>query len=532
MRALERELFQRSLRDAIPYMWPVLEPARPYISGWPIDAICDHLEAVTRGQITRLIMNVPPGSMKSLSTRVFWPSWEWAQEAERDKDGEIIRPCLGMGAATRYIGASYAEHLAVRDNRRSRSVVTSRNYQAMFPHVKLSDDQKAKVNFANTRTGWMFATSTTGLGTGERGDRFIIDDPHNISNVESSDVREKTLQWFAEVVPSRLNDMDRSAIIVIMQRTHADDVTGYAMEKELGYEHLMIPMHFDPARIYSFAAKKAGMSDEAIERATEELSSEEMLEFYAEHNPSSIGWSDPRTADGELMWEDRFSEEAVDRLERTLGPYAAASQLEQTPVPREGGMFETSRIKKVNEIPPGEYVWVRAWDLAASEGKGAWTSGVLIGINKRTNRVIIADVKRDRLSGAGVRKLIKDTAEDDGKSIPVMIPKDPGQAGKAQVESMIAEMQGFTIKAEPQTGSKETRAEPLSAQVENGSVDVLDAFWTATLLSEYKFFPRGKYKDQVDASASAYNEAAKRFRKGSKDWTPPITERSDVAEIV
>jgi len=231
----------------------VLEPGRRLVTGWPIEAIAEHLEAVTRGEIQKLLITVPPGSMKSLLTRAFWPTWSW-----------ISNPSL------RYIGASYAEALAARDNRRAKMIVESDRYRRLFPQVQLSSDQAQKVNFANTETGSMMATSVKGRATGERGDVFVIDDPHNVLEAESEAIRGETLQWFREVVPSRVNDLDRSAFVCIMQRVHHEDVAAAAIEQ--GYEHLLIPMHYDALR----------------------------------SRTTSIGWTDPRREEGELIDRKSF----------------------------------------------------------------------------------------------------------------------------------------------------------------------------------------------------------------------------------
>ena len=459
---IEAELCRRSLLYFTTKFWPVLEPGRTLVSGWPTGAIAEHLEAVTRGEIRKLLITVPPGSMKSLLTRAFWPAWSW-----------IAQPSL------RYIGASYAEALAARDNRRAKMIVESPLYQRLFPHVRLSDDQAQKVNFANTATGSMMATSVRGRATGERGDVFVIDDPHNILEAESDAIRGETLQWFREVVPSRVNDLDRSAFVTIMQRVHHEDVAAAALEQ--GYDHLLIPMHYDPPRARTTA----------------------------------IGWQDPRTEPGELMWPARFSARAVAELETTLGIYAASAQLEQRPTPREGGLFKADKIQPIDAVPQGEeIVWCRAWDLAATDGGGAYTAGVLVGWRVAARRVIIAGVRRERVGPEGVRKLIEDTAEIDGDDVPISIPQDPGQAGKAQARDFVVRLAGYRVRIEPQTGSKETRAEPFAAQVEAGNVDLVTGPWNKDFIEELRHFPRGVYKDQVDAASSAFNAVApKRQRK-------------------
>ena len=150
------------LKRFILYMWPLVEPSRPLIEGWPLDAICDHLEAVTRGYIRRLLINVCPGFMKSLCANCFWPAWEWGP--------------MGM-PANRFITASYSQDLTIRDNVRFRAIITSPEYGALYGHVfGPSKEQFNLVKVANDRTGWKLATSVGGVGTGERADRFVIDD--------------------------------------------------------------------------------------------------------------------------------------------------------------------------------------------------------------------------------------------------------------------------------------------------------------------------------------------------------------------
>ena len=475
---MDAELCRRSLRHFTKEAWHILEPGRELLWGWPMDAITEHLEAAHRGEITRLLMTVPPGSMKSLSTRVFAPVWRWLHQPR-----------------ARFIGASYSHSLALRDNRRAKMIVESEWFRDRFKDLTIDPNRSANEDFGNTRTGWMKATSVGGVGTGERGDQFIIDDPHNVSEAESETKRRTALNWFHETVPSRLNDLSKDSIVVIMQRVHQEDVAQAAIE--LGYEHLLIPMHYDPDRT-----------------------------FYI-----STGWTDPRTVEGQLMWEERFPRAAVERLEDTLGPYAAAAQLEQSPVPREGGLIEVDEINIIEKLPRDRnFVWARGWDLAGSQGKGAYTVGVLIAFDVDNRDLYIVDVRRKRLNPTGVRQLMNDTAEndaemfDDSSRVRIVYPKDPGQAGKAQAQDIADELLGFNVRAEQQTGDKETRAEPFASHVGSGKVFCLDRGWTKHYLEELRFFPRGKYKDQVDASASAYNELIRLTRKKKRVTLAIVSE--------
>jgi hypothetical protein len=226
-----KERCENSMLDFVEHVWPVVEPSRPFVRGWVLEAIADHLRAVTEGHIKRLLINVPPGFTKSLMTDCFWPAWEW---------GPRNMP------SNRYVCFSYSSHLTERDNLRTRNVVQSQRYQSLWgDRVKLSQEQFTKVKFSNLQTGWKLATSVGGIGVGERGDRLIIDDPNKTEDMESEALRNSTKLWFTEVIPDRLNDQKNSAIVIIQQRLHDEDVSGIALEREMGYTHLCVKMYHE-----------------------------------------------------------------------------------------------------------------------------------------------------------------------------------------------------------------------------------------------------------------------------------------------
>lgn len=254
---LDKAEAAESLVAFIRMAWAIVEPGQLYTHGWHIDAICEHLEAITDGHklddgtlYNRLLVNVPPGSMKSLITNVFWPAWEW---------GPCNLPHL------RYVCAAHkVENLSARDSRRMRQLITSEWYQARWgEQVKLAKDQNEKLNFVNSVGGFRIATAITSL-TGIRGDRVIIDDPHSVDSAASETQRQTEVTTFLEAIPTRLNDPIRSSIVIIMQRLHEEDVSGIILDKQLGYDHLMLPMEFDPARAFP---TKLGFMDPRSEAA-------------------------------------------------------------------------------------------------------------------------------------------------------------------------------------------------------------------------------------------------------------------------
>lgn len=298
---IEASLLTEDLAAFAKAAWHVLEPTSPLKWGWALDAICDHLTAVTHGQITRLLMNVPPGCMKSLMTGVIWPAWEWTDLKRR---------------GYRYLGTSHKQDLALRDNLKCRRLIQSDWYQRRWP-LRLTTDQNAKTKFENEATGFREAMAFKSM-TGSRGDRVMLDDPLSVDQGNSDVEILSAAVTFTEALPTRVNN-DTSAIVVIMQRLHEGDTSGIIIERELGYTHLMLPMRFEPKR----------------------------------RCITNIGFKDPRKKDGELLFPERFSEKSVAGLEKVMGEYAVAGQLQQRPTPRGGGTFKHAHLQ----------LWLAEWDI-------------------------------------------------------------------------------------------------------------------------------------------------------------------------
>lgn len=468
IRALDKIDAEGSLLSFVRTMWPILEPQRKFIEGWCLETICEHLEAISRGQIRRLLINVPPGTAKSLLTSVFWPAWEW---------GPQNRPDM------RYVCASYSDGLTIRDNMKCRRLIQSLPFQEMWgDRFQISEDANAKVRFDTDKTGFKLATSVGGVGTGERGDRFIIDDPHSVKQAESEAIRESTIQWFTEVVPTRINDPDKSAILVIMQRVHERDISGLILTEELGYDLLCLPMEYE--------------------------------EDHPFKSRTAINFVDPRSIPGELLWPERFTKRHLDEdLKPSLrawgGMYAESGQLQQRPSPRGGGMFKRANLQFIDSVPPASRR-VRGWDLAATHGGGAWTVGAKIAMTP-DRKVILEDIVRIQGSPGEVEKLIVATATQDTPSVIQDLPQDPGQAGKAQARHLLTQhLQGFRAYFTPETGSKEDRAFPLAAQSEAGNFYLLRAPWNEAFIREAEKFPAGQFKDQVDAASRAYSRLVRK----------------------
>lgn len=316
---LDQEIARRSLSEFCKMAWHVLEPATPIKWGWALDAMCEHLEAVHNGQIKRLLMNVPPGMMKSLLTGVFFPAWEWG---------------AGGNPSLRYLTTAHKEDLAIRDNLKCRRLISSDWYQERWS-VELCGDQNAKKKFENTATGFRESMAFRSL-TGSRGDRIIIDDPLSVDDAFSQAALLSAETTFLEAVPSRVNNSD-SAIIVIMQRLHERDTSGVILAKELGYDHLMLPMRFEESR----------------------------------RCKTSIGFTDPRQKEGELLFPERFTAAQVDEMEKVMGGYAVAGQFQQRPVPRGGGLFKSDWVQYWDTLPERFDASAISWDMTFKDSKAS-----------------------------------------------------------------------------------------------------------------------------------------------------------------
>ena len=398
--------------------------------------------------------------MKSLLVNVLWPAWEWGPK--------------GL-ASLRYMGASHAQDLSIRDNLKMRRLVESDWYQTRWP-TPLAQDQNAKIKFENMKTGFRQACAITSM-TGNRADRVILDDPHTVEAALSEVSRETALRVFTETVPTRLNSPEHSAIIVVMQRLHEDDVSGYIIANKLEYTHLMLPMEFEPDR----------------------------------RCITSIGFKDPRTEEGELLFPERFPAAVVKRDKQAMGSLATAGQFQQRPAPRSGGFFEWGKLDIVDMLP--EIVKkLRYWDKAGTQGGGAYTAGVLLGKGEDGCWYVL-DVVRGQWAAHKREKIILLTAEKDGYDVDISFEQEPGSGGKESAEATVKMLAGWRVRADLPTGDKAVRAEPYAVQVDAGNIKMRRAQWNTEFIDEHKTFPRGKYKDQIDAVSAAFNGMLRKPRE-------------------
>lgn len=455
----------QSFAEFVKMAWRVIEPGTPLKWNWHMQAMCDHLEAISRGQLKpRLIINVPPGSSKSTIVTVLWQAYEWGPLGKRHH---------------RFVTTSFDLVNVKRDTGKTLDVIRSRWFQSLWPEVELKTE--GVLSFGNTDTGTRLGVAFKSV-TGKRGDRLVVDDPHSILGAESETQRDTAVTMFIEGGLNRTNDWETSAIVVVMQRLHEGDLTGELLARDYGFIHLMIPMEFEPARRCTTPLKvddgKGGKKD----------------------------WTDPRSYDGELMDPVRFPPPAIVDLKKS-GEYAWNGQYQQRPAPRKGGMFKVECIDIVDHCPRGGQT-VAGWDFAGSKRKKSpYTVRVLM--TRIGGDIYVRDVQREQFNPTEVETMLVDVSADDRNRVPdvlISIPQDPGYGGKATKWRHSELLIGHNFIATPETGDKETRAEPFAAMVGAERVHLVRGEWNSVYIEELRNFPGGNLKDQVDASSRAFQQ--------------------------
>jgi len=490
-------VWQGGLLSFVRYFWHVLEPDTPFMSSWVLEAVAEHLEAVTFGEIKKLLVNVFPGAMKSLLVDVFLPAWEW---------GPMNLPHL------RYIAFSYSSGLTQRDNEKFRDLVMSAEYQAMYGS-KVHLRKMGAVKVSNDKHGWKLATSVGGIGTGERADKLFLDDPHNVKESESTTVITETVRWFRESMSDRLNNIDTGSIIVIMQRVGEGDVSGTILELGFDYVHLSIAME------YVWDADEHG-------------------------NPytTSIGWVDPRwrqspeECNGTLAWEERFPEKAVKALEIEKGPYAWAAQYQQTPEARGGGIFkrewwQPGELVMTNDgqkFPPFSYI-VASLDGAFTEKEENDPSALTVwGIFQNEhgyNRAMLVHAWSKKLAFSGPKvevhpgehdavwrrramphwglvEWVADTCKRF-KADKLLIENKASGISTAQSLRNSHGREGWSIELVEPKGDKVARALAVQPTFSQEMVYAPDRGWADAVKDEMAVFPKGRHDDLVDSSSQA-----------------------------
>lgn len=402
----------------------------------------------------RLMIFMPPGSAKS-------------------SYGSIVAPSFLMGKypKTRIGLASYADSLALKMGRRTRSIINQKRYRKTFD-TELSNESAAANNFKLTNGSEYMATGILGAFTGNRLEMLIIDDPvKGREQADSETIQEKTYDAYKDDLLTRL--VPGGSALIIQTRWNEADLAGRILPIDWNGESGDIVCR-----------------DGNVWRVL-------CLQAECDSDTDPLG-----RARGEMLWPEWFTEKHWAQFRGEARTWGALFQ--QIPKPKDGLLFNPDKIEIVEALPAGRIKWVRGWDLAATEGGGAYTVGALLGVHQESGRPVIADIARVQYAPGKRDQFMKDTAVGDGRLIKQDIPDDPGAGGTAVVEYIVKKLKGYPVVWSSESGDKETRAEPFASEVNVGNVMMVRGDWNRALKDEMRAFPNGTYKDQVDALSRAY----------------------------
>ena len=487
---LDRAEFEDSLYAFLMNGWKYIDPA-PFAHGWPIEAVAEHLQAVVDGEIKRLIINIPPRCAKSSLTSVAFPAFTWAQRRKSDTSGPGVQ----------FLHASYSQILTLRDSTKCRRLIESPWYQGLWgDRFYLMPDQNTKSRFDNDKGGSRLSTSVGSSLTGEGGNIIVVDDPNAAQEAHSEATIATTIEWWDGALSTRLNNAKTGAFVVIQQRLGEEDLTGHILSKEVGeWTHLCLPMRFEPER--SFV--------------------------------TSIGWEDPRTEPGELLWPERFGEREVANLERQMGPWTAAGQLQQRPEPKGGGVIKREwwQLWEREKFPPLDYVMasldtayttktendysaMTVWGVFSGGNQGAIANRVIgrdsetISMIKRTYteehpKVMMMFAWQERLELHELVLKVSQTMKDY-KVDKILIENKAAGISTAQEIRRLYGHEDFAVQlVDPKSQDKLSRLYSVQHLFAEGLIYAPDRTWADQVITQVSTFPKGKHDDLVDTVSMA-----------------------------
>jgi len=448
-------LLRQDLVSFIQKTFTTVVPGTMYQHNWHIEAIAWHLQQVHSGQIKRLIITLPPRSLKSIITSVAYPAW-----------------LLGQDPSNHMICVSYSQNLSDKLALDCRAVMETDWFRQIFPGTRLHSDKNSVGEFMTTRRGGRLSTSVGGTLTGRGGNIIIIDDPHKADEgIQSDTKREGAKDWFRNTLSSRLDNKAEDAIILIQQRLHEDDLAGYLLETG-DWVHLNLPA----------IAEEPQMIPIGLNR------------FY-------------RRQVDDVLHPERESRHELAVLKSTLGSYNFAAQYQQRPAPMGGGLIKWEWFEVYEDELGQEYGdrIIQSWDTASkAEAMHDWS--VCTTWLYRYKRIYLLHVLRERLEYTQLKARITDHATRWNND--TVLIEDKG-AGTSLIQDLRHDSNLSVIDIIPE-GDKATRMMTVTPIIESGRVYIpAEASWLAELQHELVNFPKSKYDDQVDCVSQFLNWSRK-----------------------
>ncbi len=439
-------LVRSDLSSFIKKSFTTVNPTADYLHNWHIDLIAEYLKACESGDIKRLIINIPPRYMKSISVTVGWPAW-----------------LLGHDPSRRIIAASYAQKLSEKHSLDSRLVMQSPWYKKAFPNTKIINGQNEKSKFVTTKQGHRLATSVGGTITGEGGNFLIVDDPHKPNEVLSDAYRYEVLHWFDQTFSSRLDNKKQGVIVVVMQRLHEEDLSGHLLAKG-GWQHLKLPAEAEEKQYFS-------IGNLTIKRDV-----------------------------GDALHKEREDKQLLEQVKKELGSYAYAAQYQQNPVPASGGMIKLAWFGQYENVPEDGQI-IQSWDTAIKTGSTNDYSVCTTWKKSEDGQFYLLDIVQDRMEYPQLKRTILNQA---AKWNPNAVLLEDKASGQSLLQDLRKE--NLPLIAIMPTVDKLTRVAAISALIEAGKVHLpKEAYWLAEFKNEVAKFPKYSHDDMVDSMSQFLN---------------------------
>ena len=442
-------LLRNDFRAFLHKVFATLSPGQTYVNTWHVEAIAQRLERVRRGEIRRLIINMPPRSLKSIASSVAFPAF-----------------VLGLDPSRRIICVSYSADLAKKHSNDFRAVLESPWYRSAFPNARIGPFKNSETEIELTARGFRLATSVGGTLTGRGGDIIVIDDPLKPDDALSEAKRSAANQWFMNTLLSRLDDKRTGAIVIVMQRVHVDDLTGFLLAQSDEWDVLSLPAIAE--------------CDEAIP-----LSNDRM---YLRKS-------------GEALSPEREPLDVLDALKLQIGSDAFSAQYQQSPAPPGGAMVKRHWVKRYSELPPASerLFTLQSWDTASNGGPDNDWSVCTTWIVSRKKLWYLVDVWRQRVDYPALKASVQTLAKK--WTARRVLVEDAG-AGTSLVQELRGRVSGI-IAVKP-NGDKVSRMAVASAKFEAGQVLLPErASWLPDLEAELFVFPGSRHDDQCDSISQA-----------------------------
>jgi predicted phage terminase large subunit-like protein len=454
-------LLRSDLRFFVRKSFQTILPGTPYLPNWHIDAIVHQLMRVQTGDISRLLINQPPRSLKSISVSVAHVAW-----------------LLGHDPSRRVIVVSYANELAAELHRQFRMIIDASWYRALFPAMRPVRDSGSEL--VTTAGGGRYATSVGGTLTGRGADLIVIDDPLKAEEAMSEAARKRVIDWYAGTLVSRLNDKENGPIVVVMQRLHENDIAGHLLDQG-GWEHLDLPA--------------IAVDDTVI--------------------PLGRGKVMTRRV-GDILHPERESKDALDRTKEEIGSLMFSAQFQQRPIPLEGNLVRRDWFQFYDDLPKhSNNRIVQSWDIAMMTGDtndySVCTTWAMI-----KGDYYLVDVFRARLEYPSLRRKVVGLAGEHGADTVLIEDAGPGMALLQDLRHELPQGMPRPLGRKPE-GSKADRMVAQSAKIEAGHVYLpREVRWLDTFMLELLAFPNGRHDDQVDSVSQFLNWASlRKFLDGS-----------------